>query len=80
MKLFLADSKTNLTLYMLIFFRGIINIHLHFMSILLIGIIQVVEILPQIRQGPTYFYIVNIMTADVLAIQGARASATIKLT
>ena len=42
---------------------------------------QVVEILLQVRQELTYqvFYIVNIMGADVLATQGARASATMKL-
>ena len=44
--------------------------------------IQVVEILLHVRQELTYqvFYIVNIMGADVLATQGARASATMKLT
>ena len=51
------------------FFRGNINIYLHFVSFLHFGTTQVVEILPQIRQEPTYssFYIVNIMAADVLA-------------
>ena len=34
---------------------------------------KVVEILPQVRQGPTYFTSVSIMAADVLARQGARA-------
>ena len=42
------------------------------MSFLHIGIAQVVEILPQMRQGPSQtrayiFYTVNIMAADVLA-------------
>ena len=42
---------------------------------------QVVEIPPRVRQGPTrLFYIINIMAADVLATQGARASATMILT
>ena len=36
------------------FFRGNINIHLHFVSFLHIDMTQVVEILPQIRQEPTY--------------------------
>ena len=36
------------------FFRGNINIYLHFMSFLHIDTMQVVEILPQIRQEPTY--------------------------
>ena len=37
------------------FFRENINIYLHFVSYLLIDTTQVVEILPQIRQEPTYF-------------------------
>ena len=37
-----------------IFFRGNINIYLHFVSFLHIDTTQVVEILPQIRQEPTY--------------------------
>ena len=36
------------------FFRGNINIYLHFVSFLHIDTTQVVEILSQIRQGPTY--------------------------
>ena len=36
------------------FFRGNINIHLHFVSFLHIDTTHVVEILPQIRQEPTY--------------------------
>ena len=36
------------------FFRGNINIYLHFVSYLHIDKTQVVEILPQIRQEPTY--------------------------
>ena len=35
-------------------FRGNINIYLHFVSLLHIDSTQVVEILPQIRQEPTY--------------------------
>ena len=35
------------------FFRGNINIYLHFVSFLHIDTTQVVEILPQIRQEPT---------------------------
>ena len=36
------------------FFRGNINIYLHFVSFLHIDTTQVFEILPQIRQEPTY--------------------------
>ena len=36
------------------FFRGNINIYLHFVSFLYIDTTQVVEIIPQIRQEPTY--------------------------
>ena len=35
-------------------FRGSINIYLHFVSFLHIDTTQVVEILPQVRQEPTY--------------------------
>ena len=41
---------------------------------------QVVEIFTQVRQGPTYSIIVNVMAADILATQGARAAATMILT
>ena len=46
--------STNLTLYVLIFFRGNINIYLHFMSFLLTNKTQVVEIPPRVRQRPAY--------------------------
>ena len=36
------------------FFRGNKNIYLHFMSFLHIDMMQVVEILPQVRPGHTY--------------------------
>ena len=36
------------------FFRGNINIYLHFVSFLHIDRTQVVEILPEIRQEPSY--------------------------
>ena len=36
------------------FFRGSINIYLHFMSFLHIDLTQVLKILPQVREGPTY--------------------------
>ena len=39
---------------------------------------KVLEILPQVRQE--LFYIVNIMGADVLVMQGARISATMIFT
>ena len=58
-----------LTLYVLNFWRGQ-NMYSHFMT-------QAIEILPQGRQGP---YIDNIMAADVLSTQGARAPATMILT
>ena len=43
------------------------------MSLLQIDMTRVVEISPQVRQELTLFYIVNIMSADVLETQGARA-------
>ena len=36
------------------FFRRNKNIYLHFVSLLHVDMTQVVEILPQVRQGPTY--------------------------
>ena len=36
------------------FFRGNLNMYLHFVSFLHIDATQVVEILPQIKQEPTY--------------------------
>ena len=36
------------------FFRGSINIYLHFMSFLHINLTQVLETLPQVSEGPTY--------------------------
>ena len=50
-----------------IFFRGNINIYLHFMPFLQIDRPQVLKILPQVRERTYTFYIVNIMAADVLA-------------
>ena len=47
-------GEDGLTLYVLFFFRGNINIYLHFVSFLHIDTTQVVEILPQIRQESTY--------------------------
>ena len=44
------------------------------MSYLHIDLTQVFEILPQVWQE--LFYMINVMGADVLASQGARASAT----
>ena len=48
-----TQSTTILTLHAK-FFRGNINIYLHFVPLLHIDTMQVVEILPQIRQEPTY--------------------------
>ena len=36
------------------FFRGNMNIYLHFVSFLHIDMTQVPKILPQVREGPTY--------------------------
>ena len=36
------------------FYRGNINIYLHFMSFLHIDLTQVLKILPQVREGRTY--------------------------
>ena len=69
--IYLHESNTSLSfdvyIYMLClnplrakFFRGNINIYLHFMSLLHIDMTQVLKILP-------LYYIVNIMAADVLA-------------
>ena len=62
------------------FFRGNKNIYLHFISFLHIDLPEVVEILPQVRQGLAYSNLVNIMAVDDLATQGARASAAMTLT
>ena len=48
------------------FFRGKINIYLHFMSLLHIDMTQALKILPHVKPGSTY-NIVNIMAVDVLA-------------
>ena len=37
-----------------IFFRGHVNMHLHFMSFFHMDLTQVVQIVPYLRQGPTY--------------------------
>ena len=60
--MFLTDSKSALVQTMAFcinplrakFFKGNINIYLHFVSFLHIDAMQVVEILPEIRQEPTY--------------------------
>ena len=44
----------SLTLYMQNFSDGTWNIYLHFMSFDYIDMTQLVEILPQIKQEPTY--------------------------
>ena len=61
------------------FFRGNMNIYLHFMPLFHIDMTQIVEIHPHVRPGPAYS-IVNIMAADDLATQGARASAPMMFT
>ena len=61
------------------FCRGNINMYLEFMSFLNTDRTQAAEIRSQIRQGHTYIT-VNIMDADDLATQGARASAAMILT
>ena len=62
--------------------KNIINIYLHLMSFLHTSKTQVVEIPPWVRQGPAYstYRVINIMAADVLATQGARAWAAMILT
>ena len=61
------------------FFRWNKKIYLHFMSFLHVDMPQSWN--PLSCKTKTYlFYIVNIMGADVLATQGARASATMILT
>ena len=58
------------------FFLGNIKLYLHFISLPHTDMTQVIEILPQVRQRTYPIYIVNIMSADALAMQGDRASAT----
>ena len=50
------------------------------MSFLRIGKTQATEIIPEVRQKLAYSTIVNIMGVDVLATQGARASAAMIFT
>ena len=50
------------------------------MSFLHIDMTQVVETLPHFETRTYLFYIVNIMAADDLAMQGAKASATVIFT
>ena len=50
----LHSQKVILTPLRAKFFRGNINIYLHFMSLLHIDMTQVRKILPQVRPGPTY--------------------------
>ena len=48
------NFKTDINPLRAKFFRGKLNIYLHFVSFFHIDTTQVVEILPQIRQEPTY--------------------------
>ena len=57
--LYINPSRAN-------FFRWNKNIYSQFMPFLHTDVAQVVEILSQVNQGPTY-YTVKIMAADVLA-------------
>ena len=50
------------------------------MSFLRIDMTQATEIIPEVRQELAYSTIVNIMGVDVLATQGARASAAMIFT
>ena len=61
------------------FFRGNINIYLHFMSSLHIDMTQVLKN-PSSKTMTYIFYIVTIMTTDVLEMKGASVSATMILT
>ena len=49
-----AKSMWSLTLNVLIFFWGNMNIYLHFTAFLHIDLTQVLKTLPQVREGPTY--------------------------
>ena len=62
------------------FLRENINIYLHFMSFLHTNKTQVAENSSSSKTRTCLFYMINIMAADVLATQGARASATMILT
>ena len=50
----LTDTSSNFNLLCAKFFRGNKNIYLHVMSFLLTDMTHIVEIFPQVRQGPTY--------------------------
>ena len=50
----IISIKVLITRYLQNFSEGTQNIYLHFMSFLHIDMTHVVEILPQIRQGPTH--------------------------
>ena len=50
----MTEGSLFLTLYVLNFSEGTWNMYLHFMSFHHIDVTQLVEILPQIRQEPTY--------------------------
>ena len=50
----ITGSKTWVNPLRAKFFRGNINIYLHFVSFLHIDMTQVLKILPQVREGPTY--------------------------
>ena len=61
-------------------FIGNLKMNLQFISFYT-DMTDAVKILPRVRQELTYrFYIVNIMGVDVLAMQGARASAAMIFT
>ena len=54
--------------------------YLNFISFPNTDTTQVAEVFPQVRQVLTQFYIVNIMGADVLTTQEARASTSMIMT
>ena len=62
------------------FCRGNINMQVHFMSFLRFVMMQAVEILLPSKTRTSLLYIVDIMGADALTTQGARALATMILT
>ena len=76
--IFLSKLVSSLHAKFAKFFRENINMYLHYMSFLHTDMQKIIEILPHIRPGLIYFTVI-IMVADVLATQGAKASATMIL-
>ena len=76
-----AETVQNLILSCIEFIFGDRNIYLYLRSFLNTELRQVIEIHPPERQQPVLLhYTVNTMAADVIVIEGARASAAMVLT